>query len=255
MGIPVGVTRRKAGGKPLLTWTLIAVNTAVLIYLLFSNRLNWAVTRLGLIPEHVLEGRRLYTVLTSMFIHGDLTHLIGNMIYLSVFGSGIETRIGKRRFLTLYLLSGVLASAAHMVILLLFTEPVLIYSPLGVAVYDPLKTPCVGASGAISGLLGAYLLLLPGATLRILTFIGFIPVVISIPAILFIGLWFLYQLYMGYLSLLLPSPFFSGVAFWAHIGGFLTGLIIAPLIGRRVRRRRMVIVDRRGRVWYEIPID
>ncbi|RLI27633.1 rhomboid family intramembrane serine protease [Candidatus Bathyarchaeota archaeon] len=255
MEIPIGAYPKRRRYKPVATWTLTAVNVAVFIYLVANGLLDEAVMTYGLVPAYILEGRRLYTVLTSMFLHGGFMHLAGNMMYLVVFGSGIEARLGRARFILLYLLSGILASVAHMVILLLFTEPIMVYGPMGATVYDPLETPCVGASGAISGLLGAYLLLFPNANLRVLTFIGMIPVVISIPAVLFIGFWFLYQLYMGYVSLLLPAPFFSGVAFWAHIGGFVAGLIVTPMIGRKARRRRRVLIDRRGRVWYEIPVD
>lgn len=254
MEIPIGVHPLKRRYKPVVTWGLTAVNVAVFVYLVANGLLEEAVETYGFIPAYILKGEGLYTLLTSMFLHGGFMHLAGNMIYLVVFGSGIEARLGRSRFLILYLLSGILASIAHTAILILFTEPIAIYGPTGAAVYNPLETPCVGASGAISGLLGAYLLLFPNANLKILTFIGIIPVTISIPAVLFIGFWFLYQLYMGSISLLLPAPFFSGVAFWAHVGGFIAGLMVTPLLGRRARRRK-VFVDRRGRVWYEIPVD
>jgi len=240
-----------------MTWMLISVNVVVFLYFYLQGYevFEQAIWTLGLIPWSILKGERLYTMITSMFMHGSFEHLLGNMLYLYVFGPGVENRLGRTRFLGLYVASGILADIMHILMEALFSEPIVVYGPFGYSVIDPLKIPCVGASGAISGILGAYLVLMPNAMLDILTAIGPFPVVVRVPAIAFITLWFFYQLYMGVLSLALPAPFFSGVAFWAHIGGWIGGLIIALSIGKKARKARRVRVDYAGRVWYEIPVE
>jgi len=254
--IPVGETSRKTKA-PLVTWTLIALNTIIFFYFYLQGAkvFTLSIYKFGLIPFLILQGKKLYTLLTSMFMHGSLEHLLGNMLFLYVFGPAVENRLGRLRFISLYLLSGFFADFFHIFIEAVFQEPLVLYGPFGHTVIDPLKIPSVGASGAISGVLGAYLVLMPNAFLDVLTTIGLFPIVIRIPAVVFILFWFLYQLYMGVLSLALPYPFFSGVAFWAHVGGWVAGFIIAIVIGRKARRTRRVRIDYEGRVWYEIPVE
>ncbi|RLE48343.1 MAG: hypothetical protein DRJ18_02185, partial [Candidatus Methanomethylicota archaeon] len=123
-----------------------------------------------------------------------------------------------------------------------------------IKVVNPLNIPCIGASGAISGVLGAYLLMFPYSKVSIMTYTIFgLPIVISLPAVMFIGFWFLYQLYMGFLSLAAPFIYYSGVAFWAHIGGFISGMMLCLILGRQARRRRIIYY--RGRRWYEVPVS
>ncbi|RLE62892.1 MAG: rhomboid family intramembrane serine protease [Thermoprotei archaeon] len=251
--IPIGEIRRKKK-VPIMTWMLIIVNVAIFVYCLLKGPAYYGgiIQKYGMVPYDILCGRRLHTIITSMFLHGGLMHLIGNMMFLLIFGPGVESRIGRTRFMELYLGSGIVASFAHIVILLLFSEPIIVYGPFGYSEIDPLKIPCIGASGAISGLLGAYMVLLPNVLLDVLTMIGPIPMIIRIPAAVFIFFWFLYQLYMGTVSI--SFGFYSGVAFWAHIGGFIAGLVMAPSLGKEVRRKRRVRVDYAGRIWYEVPV-
>lgn len=251
--LPIEAQRLR--GPSVVTWLLIIVNVVVFAYvaLLEPKMLSYAIEKYGLIPYHVLRGKRLYTLVSSMFVHGNLLHLLGNMIYLYAFGCSVEARLGKARYFVFYMASGIAASLIHIAIEAWFAEPVVIYGPFFEhrAVVDPLLIPCVGASGAISGVLGAYLVLFPRSSVSVLTFVFFwLPMVIRVPAIIFVGFWFLYQLWMGLISLSLGI--FSGVAFWAHVGGFIAGLVLAPIAARRGRKRR---VYHAGRWWYEIPVE
>jgi membrane associated rhomboid family serine protease len=154
-------------------------------------------------------------VFTAMFLHGGWAHVGGNMLYLWIFGDNVEDRMGHGRFLIFYLLCGVLATAAHV-----FTNA---NSPV----------PSLGASGAIAGVLGAYLVLYPRARVVTLVpifyFIQFIP----IPAIILLGFWFLQQFFYGALSLGIESAQTGGVAWWAHIGGFVAGVVLINVFKRR----------------------
>lgn len=158
----------------------------------------------ALYPYEVVRGRQLHTFFTSMFIHADWFHLIGNMLFLYVFGDNIEDIFGHARYFLFYVVSGLAASATY-----LLTSPGI--SPLEAV---------VGASGAISGVLGAYLVLFPKARILTLIFFGWV-VLLPIPAVIFLGIWFGLQWF---------STFFeigSNIAFWAHIGGFVAGRILA----------------------------
>ena len=252
--IPIGEARKRRKSS-IMTWTLIILNVGIFVYCILKGPAYYesVIQKYGMVPYDILSGRKLYTIITSMFLHGGILHLVGNMLYLLIFGPGVESRIGKSKFLQLYLGSGIIASFMHTLILLLFSEPIVIYGPFGYSEIDPLKIPCIGASGAISGLLGAYVVLLPKVFLNVLTMVGPIPLIVRVPAVVFILFWFFYQLYMGTVSITLG--FFSGVAFWAHVGGFIAGLVIALSLGREVRKRRRVRVDYAGRIWYEVPID
>ena len=213
--------------RPLVNYCLILLNVLVFFFYLGGvNALNSGIIFLGAIPNYILSGRRLWTLLTSMFLHVDIIHLFGNMVYLWVFGDNIEDALGHAKYLAFYLLGGLVASFTH--IISLFALP-----SLGVAGFD---IPSVGASGAISAVLGAYLVLYPRARIRTILFYFFIQIV-SIRAFYYLGFWFLYQLILGVFSL---SGFSSGVAFWAHIGGFVAGSFIIKLLGVKPKPRRMV---------------
>jgi len=209
---------------PFVTWGVVAA--CVLAFLvqisLGAPDFNRMIFALGAIPA-VLFGHAYLppeialvppaaTVVSSMFLHGGWLHLIGNMLYLWIFGDNIEDRMGHLRFLMFYLACGVAAVFAQAV-----------PAPESVV-------PMVGASGAISGVLGAYLLLFPRARVLVLVPLGFVLQVIRLPAVWVLGLWFLVQL----LSSLMAPAGEGGVAFRAHLGGFLTGLLLAPvfLLGR-----------------------
>lgn len=196
---------------PYVTWTLIAAN--VLIFLsyqhLFQNDRaisvffrNWA-----LIPLFVSHGEHLYSLVTAMFLHGGWLHLAGNMLFLWIFGDNMEDELGHGRFLGFYLLSGIGASLAHMA-----SEPTSVI-------------PMVGASGAIAGVMGGYLLLFPKARIDILLFFIVIFKVIPVPAWVVLGLWFFIQLFNSAAL----SGGAGGIAYLAHAGGFIIGfLLILP---------------------------
>src|SRR5207237_1669944 len=184
---------------------------------------------LGLIPGEVLrtvppgtavpvgEGMRClvtaqphwWTVATSMFLHAGWLHIIGNMWFLWVFGNNIEDSMGHARFVVFYLLCGVAAAAAQMLV-----------APRSVV-------PMVGASGAISGVMGAYTLLYPRVRVHTLVTLGFFVTTVTLPAYVMLGYWFVLQLLMGAVGALSPTE--GGVAVWAHVGGFLTGLLLVKL--------------------------
>lgn len=209
--------------RPVLVYTIIGANTCAFLYeLSLGDDLSSFVGMWGVVPQ-ALVGRwdvdiRLWlTPLTSMFLHGGWLHLIGNMWFLHVFGDNIEDALGRPRFLLLYLLCGLAAVALQVAI-----DP---SSPL----------PMVGASGAIAGVLGAYVVLFPRA--RVVTLVPLIIIFtfIEIPAFYFLFIWFGYQLLMGVTSLGQPAGT-GGVAFFAHVGGFATGLLLVRLLRRAARR-------------------
>jgi len=160
---------------------------------------------------------QLLTLVTSTFLHGGWLHLIGNMLYLWIFGNNIEDRFGRIRFLLFYLLGGTVAALTQ------------------VAISPTSEVPVIGASGAIAAVLGAYLVLYPGARVLSLVFLGFFYQLLEVPAVIVLGLWFLLQLIDGIASLGVESTS-SGVAIFEHIGGFLTGVAIG-LVVRSVGRR------------------
>ncbi len=147
------------------------------------------------------------TLLTSMFLHGGLLHLLGNMWFLYIFGDNIEDRFGHRQYLLFYLFSGVFAAVCHV-----------LFAPISIV-------PTVGASGAVAGVMGAYLRLFPRSTVVTLVPVWVIPYIVEIPAKYFLGIWFLIQLWQG--STMFSSPVVGGIAWWAHIGGFLYGWLVA----------------------------
>jgi len=168
----------------------------------------------GLIPNNVLNGSQLYTFLTSMFLHADLIHLGGNMLFLYIFGDNVEDAFGHARYLVFYLLSGIVASITHILFVL---------NSVGGGI------PTIGASGAISGVMGAYFVLYPRSRILALVLLFWVSIV-AIPAVIFLGLWFAFQFLYGTLAVS------EGVAYWAHIGGFVAGLFFG--LAWRGRRRK-----------------
>jgi membrane associated rhomboid family serine protease len=194
---------------------LIAINVAVWILYELPN-LDHAVMELAFHPCEVNDSCQLtgedwpLTALTSMFMHGGWLHLIGNMLFLWIFGNNVEDALGHVRYLVFYLLGGFAATALQTVITLAFGTPI------------EAQIPNLGASGAISAVLGAYLVLLPRAKVTTLIFFFFI-IIQEFPARFFLIFWFLLQLWAGGFSLVSPDQG-GGVAFFAHIGGFLFGV-------------------------------
>ncbi len=204
-----------------MNFGLIALNSAVFLYQLsLGEQLTDFVYAYGLIPFRFLhmvprDPAELLTPLSAMFLHGGWAHLLGNMLYLHIFGDNIEDRLGHGRYLLFYLACGVLSFLAQ------------------VAFQPHSMVPNVGASGAIAGLLGAYFLLFPRArVLTLLPLLFFFPLV-EIPAFFFLGIWFLIQFLSGASTIGRTSALSGGVAWWAHIGGFLAGMLLLRLLQPR----------------------
>ncbi|MBI4383098.1 MAG: rhomboid family intramembrane serine protease [Nitrospinae bacterium] len=194
---------------PLVTVLLIAANVAVFFSFIVPAGLKDEASLFdsyGLIPLHLLETPvAVYpTVFSAMFLHSGLGHLAGNMLYLWIFGNNIEDVLGKTRFILFYLVCGAIASFCH------------------IAADPRSEVPMVGASGAISGILGAYLVLFPFARVRTLVFLGFFITIVRIPAVVLLGIWFLIQIS----SSALMADLSGGVAWYAHIGGFAAGILL-----------------------------
>ena len=213
--------------RPVLTWSLIGLNVAIFLYQRTMPQGDEEFVRQwGVVPYHLTSGHlgSVSTLLTSMFLHGGWMHLIFNMWSLYIFGDNVEDRLGRVRFVVFYVLTGFAAAIAHTLI-------------------DPdSKVPMVGASGAIAGVLAAYLRMFPHARVVTLIPLFFFFFIRELPAVFFIGLWFVIQLLNGLQSLGFPASSMGGVAFFAHIGGFLAGLYLigrmGPALPPRARRDR-----------------
>jgi membrane associated rhomboid family serine protease len=197
---------------PVVTWALIAVNTAVFFYelLLDPKTLERLFYLYGMIPARLAHptwtAGDFTPFLTSMFLHGGWAHVIGNMWALWIFGDNVEDRMGKRRFVLFYLLAGVVAGLTHWI-----TNP-------------DSTIPAVGASGAIAGVLGAYFILYPKARIVVLLPV-FWPFFFEMPAVAYLFFWFLSQIFGATLSGLSPGSV-GGVAWSAHVGGFVAGVVL-----------------------------
>jgi membrane associated rhomboid family serine protease len=210
---------------PVVNTGLIVLN--VLLFLLQMamgpRGLERFITLFGLVPRELWQGGSVLAwlpLLSSMFLHGGWWHLISNMLALYIFGDNVEDRLGHGRYLFFYLLGGIVAGLAHVV------------------AYADSTIPTVGASGAIAAVLGAYLILFPRSQVVTLVFVFYIMRIVRIPALIYLGFWFISQLFNGVFALTSADVFQGGgVAWWAHIGGFLFGLAIVRLIARPVRPR------------------
>ncbi|MFN4057320.1 MAG: rhomboid family intramembrane serine protease [Roseinatronobacter sp.] len=208
-----------SGGLPWMTWALIALN--IVIYLTYSNTLpnDYALMAFfdywGMVPAYLSQGAGWETLLTHQFLHGDLLHLGSNMLFLWIFGDNMEEEWGHFRFLLFYLTCGVLAAGLQYAV-------------------DPMsQIPMVGASGAISGVLGGYLLLFPRARIDLFLFLLIYFRLIPTPAWVVLGGWFTLQI-LGGVSAPVDE---GGVAYWAHAGGFVAGLVLAWPLWRRLGGR------------------
>ena len=201
----------------MVTLTLVALNLAVFVLeVSLGGEVDAFVRRWGLVPNDLRgsEGQgALVTLLTSTFLHAGWLHLLSNLLYLTVFGLPVEHRVGSARFSLLYLVSAVVGSLSYMV-----AQPTS-------------QTPAVGASGAIAGVIAAHLVLYPGATLGSVAPVLFLSVVESTPTLLLLLLWLATQVFSSVASLTTST----GIAWWAHVGGFAAGLVLAPVL----RKRRM----------------
>jgi membrane associated rhomboid family serine protease len=178
-----------------------------------------------MIPYDVLNGQQLYTLFTSMFMHAGWLHLFGNMLFLYIFGDNVEDIFGHVGYFVFYLVSGLVASFTHIATILFAPA---ITELIGIPMNADLMVGVVGASGAISGVLGAYLLLYPKAKIIALVFYLILPV----PAVVFLGGWFLLQLFLWIFDIS------GGVAYSAHIGGFIAGMVLTLIFGLRRKKAR-----------------
>ncbi len=210
---------------PWVTYAIITINVVVWGWQLTSEMagVSWLTAAYGMVPKRLFADPfgEAFTIFSSMFMHGDWGHIAGNMLFLYVFGDNVEDRIGHFRYVVFYLLSGVCAALAQALV-----------DPTGI-------TPMVGASGAIAGALGAYMVLYPKAPIVVfnpvfILWFVFGPFIV-LPAWIMVGMWFIYNLIPGLASLGVAGA--GGVAFFAHIGGFLAGLIsVKPFCRGREQR-------------------
>jgi membrane associated rhomboid family serine protease len=216
--IPLRSTERTYA-TALVTASLIAVNTIIFLYqvTLNPNELNHLVSQWGIVPDRIQQN--LPSLFTSMFLHGGWMHLIGNMLYLWVFGRNIEDLIGGGRFLALYLVCGLAAAVVHV-----------IFNPYS-------RMPTIGASGAIAGVMGAYLIKFPRARIITLVPIFFFFTTVELPAAILLVFWFAIQFFWGFGSLGESNYSGGGTAWFAHIGGFIAGMLLIRLFPARQRWR------------------
>ncbi len=196
---------------PLVTIGIILLNAVVFMLelRLDESQLTEFVRDYGLVPSSFAGFSSLMdlkdaarSLITFMFLHGSLTHFVGNMWFLWLFGDNVESRLGRRRFLLLYLMSGAIGGIAH------------------VALNWRSPAPCVGASSAVAGVMGAYLMLFPRAKVRTLFLLVIVPLFFAVPAWAFILVWFAVQVHSGLGQVAMTS----NIAFWAHVGGFIAGV-------------------------------
>lgn len=216
---------------PMMTWALIGINILVFFFerALPPEQLQAVIYWFGIVPARYTHPQwamwlglpvdNYWPFLTSMFLHGGWLHIISNLWTLWIFGDNVEDRMGPLRFLVFYLSCGVIAGLVHW------------------ATNMNSTVPTIGASGAISGVLGAYLLLYPRAHIITLIPLFFYPLFVAVPSIVFIFVWFGSQLFSGVASLVGPGQV-GGVAWWAHIGGFLAGLVLCKLFLDPARKGR-----------------
>lgn len=213
--IPLSDTPRRRS-SPVITILIIFINVLVYFYSFGKppGFYDVFIMKYGVIPFEITTGIDIpplinypvyITLITSLFIHGGFSHIFGNMLFLWIFGDNVEDVLGKIKYLLIYFVGGIAASLCQ------------------VAISPSSKVPLVGASGAISAVMGAYIVLLPLSFINMIVPFFFFPLIVQVPAVVFIFFWFLTQLFNAALGV-------PGVGWWAHIGGFLTGLILAILL-------------------------
>lgn len=219
MIFPIGDDNIEGGFKPLVAYSLLVFNGLIFFYelTLTPPYLEAFLNHYGSIPIEIVAGDDLFTLLTSMFLHGGWMHVIGNMLFLWIFADNIEAVIGNLHFLIFYIAGGLFASATH----------ILFNLESGI--------PSIGASGAISAVMGAYLIMFPKSRIKVLFILIFSTFTLS--AFTFLIIWFIQQLFSGIGALSLGMAQNSGVAWWAHIGGFVFGLVLGLFFKRRYGHR------------------
>lgn len=203
--------------RPIVTYSIVAINIAVFVYeIVLSARgdILEFIVEFALTPVHVVQGAALYTLVTSMFLHSGFMHVFSNMLYLYIFGDNVEDIMGRKRFILFYLLCGLAASAAQ------------------IAVHPLSNVPNLGASGAVAGVLGAYLIMFPRARVHCILIFGFFIRWITLPAVVVLGFWFVIQFFSGVASLPYVTQDAGGVAYFAHMGGFVAGMVLIKMFAR-----------------------
>jgi membrane associated rhomboid family serine protease len=211
--IPFGDATRRLRRFPVVTTAIIFLNA--LVFLLELSGGDAFVKQWSMMPADIVAGRHWITLLTAMFMHAGWMHILGNMVFLYAFGPEIEDAMGRFRYLAFYLLSGLIASLAQ------------------IAAMPHSTVPNLGASGAIAGVMGAFLITYPHDQIRILVLFGWFVRITAMPAALLVGLWFIIQLFSQIGSLADVQS--GGVAYLAHIGGFIFGVVTAPIFDRMQR--------------------
>ena len=204
--IPLSDIDRRPSRFPLITCLIIGTNTYVFLLELING--EHFINKWALVPAEFAAGRNLITILTAMFMHAGWLHIIGNMVFFWVFGPEIEDMMGKARYLVFYLIGGLIAFGAQ------------------IAINPGASAPTLGASGAIAAVMGAFLVTFPRDRIRTVILLGFFIFVRFIPAILLVGFWFILQL-LSEVGSLAQGQSGGGVAYMAHIGGFVFGMVFA----------------------------
>lgn len=225
--LPIGDDNSQRRTRPYVTYGLIAANILIFIYQLMldqQGQLESFINRYAVTPANIANGQDYFTLLTSQFLHGGWMHLLGNMLYLWIFGDNVEDVLGHLPYLLFYLACGVIAGLAQVFV-------------------DPGSTvPSLGASGAIAGVLGAYLVMFPHARVNTLIFLGIFFFFTRLTAILVIGFWIVLQFFSGFAEITHRSAQTGdgGVAYWAHIGGFIAGFVVGFIARQFVQTRQPV---------------
>ncbi len=216
MIFPIGDDNIVGGHKPIVSYSLIIANVLVFVYeISLGTNIHALITDFGATPSKISSGVDLHTLFSSIFLHGGWMHIIGNMIFLWIFADNIEAIIGSFAFVLFYFLGGLFASLVHVYV-------------------DPSSViPSIGASGAISAVMGAYLVMFPKSKIKLIFILFFTT--FELPAIVFLGFWFVQQLYSGMGSESIGQS--GGIAWWAHIGGFAYGLLIGYILKRNYGHR------------------
>ncbi len=213
MIFPIGDDNIVGGHRPIVSYAFIIINVCIFLYQITLGADGCAafLNTYGTIPNEITNGQDLFTLITSMFLHGGWMHIIGNMLFLWIFADNIEAIIGSGLFFLFYVLGGLFASASHII-----TDP------------DSM-IPTVGASGAISAVMGTYLVMFPKSRIKIIFVLFFKTFYMS--ALLFLGFWFVQQVFSGVGSIApQTAEEGGGVAWWAHIGGFVYGIVLGLMI-------------------------
>lgn len=216
---PIGDSDVREAGLGWVTVSLVMLN--VLVFLaevtVMRSRLPEVFRAYGVVPARVVAGEQLYSFVTSLFLHGGWFHLINNMVFLWIFGDNVEAALGKIVYPIFYLLGGIAASTVH------------------VLVNPGTTVPSVGASGAIGAILGAYIVMFPTSQIRVLMLFGFFAVVRRVTAVLFLGVWFVMQFFSGVAALGAETAETGGIAVWAHVGGFVFGVLVGLIFRSRAK--------------------